>query len=195
MRNKLFTIGHSTHSIENFVDLLLKRDITAVCDVRSMPYSRFNPQFNQEFLKKQLKAQGISYVFLGKELGARSANLSCYEDGKVQYSRLANEPLFREGLRRVQKGMQDHRIALMCSEKEPLDCHRTILVCRELRSHCIEIEHILANGELEAHSAAEMRLMDLLEIKEDMFRDEKQCIEEAYEKQAKRIAYEGLAAN
>ncbi len=195
MRNKLFTIGHSTHSIENFVDLLLKRDITAVCDVRSMPYSRFNPQFNQEFLKKQLKAQGISYVFLGKELGARSANLSCYEDGKVQYSRLANEPLFREGLRRVQKGMQDHRIALMCSEKEPLDCHRTILVCRELRSHCIEIEHILANGELEAHSAAEMRLMRLLEIEPDMVRDEKQCIEDAYEQQAGRIAYEGLAAN
>ena len=134
MTNKLFTIGHSTHTVDQFLGLLKKHGITAVCDVRSMPYSQHNPQFNRESLKEVLNARGISYVFLGKELGARSDNPACYINGKVQYNYLAEEPAFREGLRRVKKGMQSFQVALMCAEKDPLTCHRTILVCRELKA-------------------------------------------------------------
>lgn len=190
MTNKLFTVGHSTHTVEHLLSLLKKHEITAVCDVRSMPYSQHNPQFNRETLKEALSDQGISYVFLGKELGARSDNPACYINGKVQYNYLAEEPAFKEGLRRVKKGMKNFQVALMCAEKDPLTCHRTILICRELKADNIEIVHVLADGTLETNSDAEKRLMKMLRIVPDMFHNETQCVEDAYDRQADKIAYE-----
>lgn len=95
---ELYTIGHSTHSIEEFVRRLTMHSITAVCDVRSMPYSQFTPQFNRELLQKELKMHNIAYVFLGDELGARSDNPDCYVNGKVQYGCLLRRPDFIRGL-------------------------------------------------------------------------------------------------
>lgn len=189
MHRTLFTIGHSTHSEEHFIALLKKHDVRAICDVRSIPYSQHNPQFNRESLKERLRAAGMSYVFLGRELGARSENPACYIDGKVQYHCLADEPIFQEGLRRLRKGMEDFRVALMCAERDPLTCHRTILICRELRTSELSIEHILADGSIETNGAAERRLMSLLGIEPDMLHDELACIELAYDKQASNIAY------
>src|SRR5208282_1520645 len=111
MPDTVFTIGHSTHTQERFISLLSLHGITALCDVRSKPYSRMNPQFNREELKRSLRERGIDYVFLGKELGARSEDPACYEHGKVLYDRLARTDLFRLGLERVQKGMKDYRLA------------------------------------------------------------------------------------
>lgn len=127
MNDRIYTVGHSNHSIEAFISLLQKHGITALADVRSHPYSRHHPQFNRETLQRALRKVDINYVFLGKELGARSENPKCYRNGKVQYGLLAREPSFQEGLARLRKGMESHRIAMMCAEKEPLDCHRTIL--------------------------------------------------------------------
>jgi uncharacterized protein (DUF488 family) len=189
MQRTLFTVGHSTHSIGHFVGLLAGRRIEAVCDVRSAPFSRRNPQFNKEALKAQLSSAGISYVFLGRELGVRSANPDHYIDGKVQYRSLAQEPAFREGLQRIRTGAETLRIALMCAERDPLDCHRTILVCRALRAPDLDIQHILADGTLEGRAAAERRLMNRLSIAPDMFHGEADCIERAYDSQADRIAY------
>jgi uncharacterized protein (DUF488 family) len=189
MRKTIFTIGHSTHTLEYFLSLLTKHGIQAVGDVRSVPYSRRNPQFNREPLMQRLRAADIAYVFLGKELGARSDNPGCYIDGKVQYNYLAKEPAFLEGLGRIRKGIDGHRVALMCAERDPLTCHRTILVCRELRSPDLEIDHILADGAVETNGAAEIRLMSLLNLRPDMFHSERDCIEQAYEKQGSRIAY------
>ena len=132
MSTAVYTIGHSTHPIERFIELLKMHSITAICDVRSAPYSRMNPQFNREPLRDTLKEAGIAYVFLGEELGARSKDLSCYRNGKVDYELLARTELFHSGLERVREGARTHRIALMCAEKDPLDCHRTILVARNL---------------------------------------------------------------
>ena len=101
MPEALFTIGHSTQAAERFIMLLNKHGITAVADVRSTPYSRMNPQYNREDLRTALNDAGISYVFLGKELGARSENKACYHDGKVQYGLLAQTDLFRHGVDRV----------------------------------------------------------------------------------------------
>jgi uncharacterized protein (DUF488 family) len=95
MLQTVFTIGHSTHSETRFIDLLQLHHITAVCDVRSKPYSRRNPQFNREDLKETLDDNGIAYVFLGKELGARSQDAACHDGGKVQYERLAQTELFK----------------------------------------------------------------------------------------------------
>jgi uncharacterized protein (DUF488 family) len=189
MRRELFTIGHSSHSIGNFLQLLKKHQVDAVCDVRSVPYSRHNPQFNREALKQELQGAGLSYVFLGKELGARSTNPDCYVEGKVQYKCLAQQPTFGEGLARLNKGIDRFRVAIMCAEADPLTCHRTILVCRELRSSDLEIEHIRADGSIETNCAAEKRLMSMMDIEPDMFHSERDCIEQAYDKQAAAIAY------
>ncbi len=111
----VFTVGHSTHSAAKVLELLRRNEITAIADVRSQPYSRMNPQFNREPMKDALKSAGISYVFLGRELGARSEDRSCYIDGKVQYDRLARTDLFQRGLARVVDGASRHRIALLCA--------------------------------------------------------------------------------
>jgi uncharacterized protein (DUF488 family) len=162
MEQTVYTIGHSTHQQEHFLALLLRHEITAVCDVRSKPYSRLNPQFNRELLKQTLKSNRIAYVFLGKELGAQSEDTSCYVGGKVQYDRLAQTELFQQGIQRLKGGMLGHRLAIMCAEKEPLECHRTILVARYLAGLGIEIQHIHATGELESHTDALDRLRRLM---------------------------------
>jgi uncharacterized protein (DUF488 family) len=140
-----------------------------------------------------LRAHGISYVFLGKELGARSDDPSCYEAGKVQYDRLAKTSLFQSAIKRILVGSREHRIALMCAEKEPLDCHRTILVARHLVATGAAVRHIHADGHLESQSEALERLMWQLGLREaDMFRSSAEVEREAYEKQEQRIAYTTL---
>lgn len=190
VRPILYTIGHSTHSLERFTALLKQHGITALCDVRSKPYSRMNPQFNREPLKWSLQENGIAYVFLGRELGARSEAPSCYVRGKVQYDRLAQSQLFQKGLDRVRIGMRGFHLALMCAEKDPLECHRTILVARHLDTLQIAIEHIMEDGSLESHGKALSRLLCQLHLPEqDLFRSRKDMIEEAYRIQGERIAY------
>lgn len=192
MQQTVFTIGHSTHSQKRFIELLSKHGITALCDVRSKPFSRVNPQFNRDELKSVLPGHGVKYLFLGKELGARSDDPNCYEGGKVQYDRLARTDLFQQGLTRIQDGItKGFSIALMCAEKEPLECHRTILVARHLVTRGIDVQHIHANGKLESHSGALSRLADIMGLREnDMFRSAEDLQADSYRRQADRIAYE-----
>lgn len=185
----LYTIGHSTHPIDVFIKLLQQHAITAVCDVRSQPYSRFNPQYNRETLKKSLQQQGIAYVYLGKGLGARSDNPDCYINGKVQYHLLAQQPLFSEGLNRLKNGMENYTIALMCAEKDPIQCHRTGLVTRQLRTEPMQIAHILADGSVESNQNFEQRLMKLHDIEPDLLTTPEQCVDRAYDVHSGQIAY------
>lgn len=191
MKENVYTIGHSTQPVERFIGLLQQHGITAIADVRSKPYSRMNPQFNRENLKASLRAEGIAYSFLGKELGARSEDPCCYIDGKVQYERLAETALFQHGIERVCEGAQKYRIAMMCAEKEPLDCHRTILVARHIVAQGNEVVHILSNGRLEEHAKVMSRLVQQLNLPEDdMFARSEEVLSEAYRLQEKRIAYD-----
>lgn len=191
MEGALYTIGHSTHLIEPFIELLKLHSITAICDVRSTPYSRMNPQFNRETLRDTLKQSGISYVFLGDELGARSKDPACYRDGKVNYALVAKTPTFREGLERVMKGAENYKVALMCAEKDPLQCHRTILVARNLIREGVAVRHILADGGLETQEQAEERLLDQGKVTNaDLFLSHDELLDQAYERQARAIAYE-----
>lgn len=187
----IYTIGHSNHPIERFIALLQPHGIDALADVRSTPYSRFNPQFNREKLQTSLATAGIRYVFLGEELGARTKDPSCYDDtGRVSYARLAQSEPFRRGLERLLTGMRDHRIAIMCAEREPLECHRTILVSRELEKLGVPVTHILADDSLEPHPQAMQRLAAGLKlVGTDLFRTPEELIEEAYDKQGARMAY------
>lgn len=196
MTGMIYTIGHSNHPIGRFTALLAQHGITALADVRSTPFSRFNPQFNREALKAALAQAGIQYVFLGDELGARSRDPDCFDGDRVSYARLAASAAFRAGLQRLLKGASEHRIAVMCAEREPLDCHRTILVTRELEKAGVSVTHILPDGTLEDHRHTMERLVKLLKLDDggagrspDLFRTEADLFEEAYELQGARIAY------
>jgi uncharacterized protein (DUF488 family) len=190
MRQTIYTIGHSNHSAERFISLLRGHDITAVCDVRSKPYSRMYPQFNREVLRERLRLDGISYVFLGAELGARSEDPSCYHEGKIRYDRLAQTCLFRKGLDRVCEGTQEYRLALMCAEKEPLGCHRTLLIAPQLETLGLTVQHVLADGGLESQEQAIERLARQLKLPEvDLFRSHEEILADACSIQEERIAY------
>jgi uncharacterized protein (DUF488 family) len=186
----VLTIGHSTHSAEAFLALLRVHDVEAVADVRSSPFSRYNPQFNRVPLEQLLKANGIHYVFLGKELGARSDDRSCYDHGRVQYSRLAQTALFQSGIDRVLQGAAKYRVALMCAEKEPLECHRTLLVAKELAVRGQRVLHIHADGHLETHEAAMERLLKMTGVPdEDMFLSKEELLAKALARQEEQVAY------
>lgn len=190
----LYTIGHSNHEIAAFIGLLRQHDITALCDVRSHPYSRYVPQYSRNALRAALADAGITYVFLGKELGVRSDNPACYRQGKVQYNRLAQEPSFVEGIKRVMQGMSRYRIALMCAEKDPLDCHRALLVARKLFETGVPTSHIHTDGSIESHQAMESRLLAVCKLPEgDMFKSREEFISEAYLIRGERVAYQDEA--
>lgn len=191
-RNSIYTVGHSAHELPEFTSLLAQHNVKAVADVRSTPYSRRHPQFNRETLKEVLKTNGIAYVFLGKELGARSDNPDCYANGRVQFRKLGKTGLFRSGIERVLDGSKRMNIALMCAEKDPLDCHRTILVARALIGVGKEVDHILADGKLETHQAAMNRLCDRLGIGEDLLRPPEEIEDDAYAAQEEKIAYSNV---
>ena len=156
---RVFTIGHSNHTLEAFLALLAKHGVTAVADVRSAPFSRFCPQFNRDPLQAALKEGGIRYTFLGRELGGRSDDPAYYRGGRICYKLMAQTRQFRDGVARVVDGAARHRIALTCAEKEPLDCHRTLLVAWELAARGVSVAHILAGGELERHERTLDRLL------------------------------------
>lgn len=187
----VFTIGHSNHRLEGFVGLLVRHAVTALADVRSVPFSRFNPHFRRESLSTALRARGMRYVFLGRELGGRPNDVDGYEDGRVSYERVARTERFREGIDRVVHGAAAHRVALMCAEKEPLDCHRTLLVGRALDERGIAVVHIHADGGLEPHGEAMDRLLagSGLEPEDDLFRrrrSREELIAEAIERKTGR---------
>lgn len=198
MNNAVYTIGHSNHSAEAFLALLRAHGVTAVGDVRSKPYSRYNPQFDREELRASLATAGIQYVFLGDELGARSSDPACYLRGVVQFDKLAETAVFRKGLVRVLAGAQHYKLVLMCAEKEPLECHRTILVARRLCELGASIVHIHADGSLEPHDDALRRLANLLRVRDDamhLFRTPENLLEDLYKMQEERIAYEADAGS
>lgn len=166
MAAAVYTIGYSGRSLAELLGLLGEHAITAVADVRSQPYSKFSVEFNQDPLRRALADAGISYVFLGAELGARTSDEGCYVEGKVQYDRLARTAPFCAGLDRVDKGRSNHTITMLCAESDPLMCHRCILVSRHLAGRGISVRHILENGLPEEHEATIGRLVLTLRIPE-----------------------------
>lgn len=187
----ILTIGHSNHSLERFVALLAEHRVTAVVDVRSAPYSRFRPHFNRKALAAALKTHGIDYAFLGRELGGRPTDPACYDGGRVDYERVARTSSFRDGVDRVIDGGARHRIALMCAEKEPLDCHRTLLVARALDEAGVAIAHILADGHLEPHAETMDRLLAAFDLNPngDLLQPREEVVAHAIALQARRVGY------
>lgn len=149
----LFTIGHSNHTIEHFVALLRAAGVLLLVDVRSTPYSRRFPQFGRERLRAVLTAEGIDYRHLGAALGGKP------QGGTRDYIAMARAPAFAAALDAVVEESARRPLALMCAEREPMDCHRTILVSRHLAARGLDIVHLLADGGRAAHAAVEADLL------------------------------------
>jgi uncharacterized protein (DUF488 family) len=186
----VYTIGHSNHSIERFIELLKAHGVQGLADVRSHPYSRFCPQFNERRLRTSLEAVGIQYLFMGRELGARATDDAVYVDGKVDYGRLARTQSFQDGLAQVAREAGNRRTALLCAERDPLTCHREILVGRALALRGICSQHIREDGRLERHEEAVSRLLDEVGMPEnELFRDRAESTAEAYRRRGEEIAF------
>lgn len=186
----VLTIGHSTRSLEELLNLLQENAVDAVADVRTSPYSSRLPWFNREALTTSLEHVDIRYVFLGHELGGRGSGPGVMgPDGRVSYSKVAATSIFDEGLQRVIAGSTTMRIALLCSEKDPLNCHRGLLVARQLHKRGVPITHIIGNGVLESHRQFEARLLDVAKLPPELTRPEEEVLEEAYDRQSSKVAY------
>ena len=192
-QSAFLSIGHSNHPLEVFLKLLRAQAVSAVADVRSAPYSRHCPQFNKDAIAQSLREQGIEYVYLGRELGGRPNDPTCYDnDDKVIYRAVAKTPMFRRGIERLKTGANEHRIAIMCAEREPLECHRTLLVSQALVDEHLNVQHIHGDGQVEPHAEAIERLLDLVGLPhEDLFHTRKELLMEARAQQEKRIAFKG----
>jgi uncharacterized protein (DUF488 family) len=147
---RVLTIGHSNHTTEHFLDLLKSHSIQVVVDTRSQPYSKYSTQFDQKELKQALSHAGIRYLYLGRELGGRPEGEEFYnEGGHVLYDRVATTDLFQEGLARLERGIREYQVAVLCAEENPAACHRRLLVGRVLLDHGIQVEHIRGDGRIQ----------------------------------------------
>lgn len=146
----VYTVGHSNVPQETFVALLKQHRVDVLVDVRSIPFSKYVPHFNAEPLKAAVQAAGIKYLYLGRELGGRPADRACYDSaGRVDYALVAQGEAFREGIERVLRGARGFRVALMCNEENPAECHRRLLVGRVLSEKGVRVLHIRGDGRLQ----------------------------------------------
>ncbi|MBI2857629.1 MAG: DUF488 domain-containing protein [Chloroflexi bacterium] len=147
---RVCTVGHSNLALIQFLWLILKNEVDVVADVRSEPVSRIAPHFNSRNLKDALKAIGVRYVPLGNQLGGRPSAEEFYDhQGYVLYQRLAESPDFKGGLERLLVGIREHHVAIMCSEEDPANCHRRLLVGRALEASGVKLYHLRANGRIQ----------------------------------------------
>lgn len=158
----LFTIGHTNHSQEDFLKLLRKYDITYILDVRSTPFSQFTSQFNKDVIADYLKGNGVNYKHMGKFFGARPNDDGLYtEEGYLDFEKARESDNFKIGMNNVILGLEKgFNIALMCTEKDPFDCHRAIMVSRGFELNGIEVNHILPDGKLLSQVELDNRLLD-----------------------------------
>lgn len=191
-RRLIFSIGHSTQPYAAFRDLIVQHGVTAIADVRSVPFSRHTPQFNQSPLKAQLNSDGIAYVYLGDVLGGRPNDQNLTTDGVADYAKMANSLSFEKGLDRVIIGSSSYTIALMCSERDPIDCHRCLLVGRALHVRGLSVFHILSNGDAQSQVEIEGKLIRLARqnpAQSDFFASDQDLLNRAYELHARRVAF------
>lgn len=169
-QNTIFTIGHSNHPIDVFLNLLRENRIDVVVDVRSHPFSKYVPHFDAPLLKESIISNGMKYLFMGDKLGGRPKEEKFYdENGYVIYSLVAETPSFLEGIVRLERGIQKYRVAIMCSEENPAHCHRRLLIGRVLISRGIEVYHIRGDGKIQTDADVESE--DMHKYRQQSFLD------------------------
>ena len=161
LKKDIFTVGHSTHPIAYFVELLAAHQVNCVVDVRSVAASRYNPQFNKAYLLPYLKNEGIQYLHFDKAFGARQTDPSVLDaQNKVSFEKVRQTTAFEEGVQRLEQGIaKGYRIALMCSEADPLDCHRFVMITAGLKDKGFSIKHILKDKTVQRNEELEGELL------------------------------------
>ena len=185
---ELLTIGHSNLAADRFVALLKDAGVTAIVDVRSVPFSRWCPWFSGKALAQRLACEAIAYFALGDALGGRPRDPRLYRDGVADYEAMTARAEFAAGLERVVDEMARHRVCLLCAEREPLDCHRCLMVGRALAERGLALGHIRADGTIEPHAATEQRLLALTGGETDLFREPAERLAHAYRRRAQAVA-------
>jgi hypothetical protein len=198
-RNTLYTLGHSHHDIERFLEILAKAGITLIADVRSMPYSVWLPQYNRETLEQTLRQHAIKYVFFGNELGGRPRDEALYDQGRVNYERVRQTKLFQKGINRVQDALREKVVALLCAEEDPMVCHRGLMVTPALLECGICPTHLRGDGSAESTAEFEARLLSETKVGAGMLdglfaetlpaSERQQLLADAYRTQAQKKAF------
>ncbi len=193
---QLYTIGHSTYPEEHFTELAKHFELDYILDVRSTPYSRFTPQYNQELIKHTLEKENIKYAPMGKYFGARQPDQTCYPNGYLDFELFRKSELFIAGVANVIKGLEKHNIALMCAEKNPIDCHRAIMVARGFALAGVSVEHILHDFTLLSQAQLDEMLLEKyfpdrnqLSFFVEENKTEEEYLKEAYAKRNAEIGY------
>lgn len=161
LKSTIYTIGHSNHPIEDFLELLQKHQINCLVDVRSVPASGRFPQFNKKPLRKVLQNHEMLYMHFDKEFGARQEDKAVHnEAGQVDFEKFQQTEIFQAGIERLKKGLEkDFNIVLMCSEGNPLECHRFSMIAVKLVEEGFDLQHILRDGASLSHPELEEQLM------------------------------------
>jgi uncharacterized protein (DUF488 family) len=190
----LFSIGHSNIPADRFVGMLRSAGVSAIADVRSTPASRRFPWFSGRYLATSLKDHGIAYMLFGDSLGGRPRDPTLYRDGVADYEKMAKRPEFCAGLDRLLLAAAQHRVCLMCAEREPLDCHRCLLVARAVAERGLAIGHIRHDGTIEPHATTEQRLLAGSALDADLFvTGQSERLAAAYRSQCRAVAYRATA--
>jgi uncharacterized protein (DUF488 family) len=187
--SNIFSIGYAGLSQDKFIEILKSHNISAIADVRSSPFSKMFSGYNKDNMPQWLAENGIKYVYLGQELGPRSANSNHYVNDQVQFDRLSQTDGFKQGISRLNKGAQAMNIAIMCAEKDPMTCHRSLLVAEFSKDSGLEFKHIHQDGRLESHEDMLLRAMKVYKIMPDMLTDEADCKKSAHAKLCLQYAY------
>jgi len=173
--------------------LLQRHEVDVLVDIRSRPYSRFNPDFSRERLHKKFGSHGVAYLFLGRELGGMPVDPACFVNGRACFEKMAHQPTFIEGLDRLTRGLETHRPAIMCAERDPTGCHRFLLVSRHMARRGAEIRHIRHDGGWESQRDVEERLVALMKLTPPpMIESEEEwqrAIEQAYAKRNEKLGF------
>jgi uncharacterized protein (DUF488 family) len=184
----LLTIGHSNLPADAFAALLQGAGVTAIADVRSVPFSRRFPWFSAPILSVRLQGAGVAYLPFGDALGGRPRDPTLYSEGLADYEKMAAEPRFRAGLDRLGEAMGRFRLCVMCAEREPLDCHRCLLIARALAQRGLVPGHILVDGTIEPHVATEERLLGDAGGSNDLFGGRAEALAQAYRRRAGKVS-------
>jgi uncharacterized protein (DUF488 family) len=204
--SRLYSIGHSNHRLARLLRLLQNAGVTAVADVRSQPYSQRQPHFNRPELEKELQRVDIAYAFLGRHLGGRPGQPELYDpQGRVDYERVRATAGFQQGLDELCRALDQFTVAMLCSEEDPLDCHRGLMIAPALVEHGIQPVHLRGDGSSESTAEMEQRLLretglgsGILDglfstMISDLERGE--LLAEAYRRQAQRKAFQLRPSN
>jgi uncharacterized protein (DUF488 family) len=184
----LLTIGHSNLPADAFMALVRDAGVTAIADVRSVPFSRRFPWFSGAELVARLRGADIAYLPFGDALGGRPRDPALYCEGGADYEKMAATPPFRAGLDRIGEAMERFRLSLMCAEREPLDCYRCLLVGRALAERGLALGHILVDGTIEPHAATQERLLGRAGGADDLFGTGAEHVAAAYRTRARKVA-------